>query len=49
MVDMAREVVRSIRDGNFDLTGDPPWDGDPMALVQRTRSLGGEDDGEGEP
>lgn len=47
-MDMAREVVRSIRDGNFDLTGDPPWDGDPIALVQRTRSLGGEDDGEGE-
>ena len=47
-MDMAREVVRSIRDGNFDPTGDPPWDGDPIALVQRTRSLGGEDDGEGE-
>ncbi len=47
-MDMAREVVRNIRDGNFDLTGDPPWDGDPMALVQRTRSLGGEDDGEDE-
>ncbi|MAB71555.1 MAG: hypothetical protein CMJ54_03515 [Planctomycetaceae bacterium] len=47
-MDMAREVVRNIRDGNFDLTGDPPWDGDPMALVQRTRSLGGEDDAEDE-
>ena len=47
-MDMAREVVRNIRDGNFDLTGDPPWDGDPMALVQRIRSLGVEDDGEGE-
>ncbi|MHC4245773.1 MAG: PD-(D/E)XK nuclease family protein [Planctomycetota bacterium] len=47
-MDMAREVVRNIRDGNFDLTGDPPWDGDPIALVQRIRSLGVEDDGEGE-
>ena len=45
---MAREVVRNIRDGNFDLTGDPPWDGDPIALVQRIRSLGVEDDREGE-
>lgn len=45
-MDMAREVVRSIRDGNFELTGDPPRDDDPMALVQRARSLG-DDDGEG--
>lgn len=44
-MDAAVEVVRGIRAGHFDHLGDPPWDGDPITLVQRTQTLGADDEG----
>ena len=44
-MDAAVEVVRDIRAGHFDHLGDAPWEGDPVALVQRTQTLGVDDEG----
>lgn len=48
-METAREVVRSIRAGNFtdSIDDTPPWKGDPIALLMRTTALvadGGEED-----
>ena len=44
-MDTAVQVVRDIRAGHFDHLGDPPWEHDPIALVQRTQTLGADDGG----
>ena len=44
-MDAAVEVVRDIRLGHFDHLGDPPWEGDPIALVQRSQTLGADEEG----
>ena len=44
-MDTAVQVVRDIRAGHFEHLGDPPWEHDPIALVQRTQTLGADDGG----
>ena len=44
-MNMAVQVVQEIRAGHFDHLGDPPWEGDPITLVQRTQTLGADDEG----